>query len=191
MSDTKEARTETNVVIQADDREEEILTDLQSEAPYKRFFDDVRIGDFENCANDSIGQDGTVSSDESSGSAAARAEIFHDEYDADNLEINCEKPESDPSQKGKKVDVMSVEHLLGSLLTCGSHRLSAMMYKVVRKLLVPKKCYLCGTLGKCTRLPGMTAIKSNAKPMSKDWYAKHDLLQLTVDENGAGAETLS
>ena len=78
---------------------------------------------------------------------------------------------------------MSVEHLLGSLLTCGSHRLSAMMYKVVRKLLVPKKCYLCGTLGKCTRLPGMTAIKSNAKPMSKDWYAKHDLLQLTVDES--------
>ena len=80
MSDTKEARTETNVVIQAVDREEEVHTDLQSETPYKTFVYDVRIGDFENCANESIGQNGTFSSDESGGSAAARAEISHDEY---------------------------------------------------------------------------------------------------------------
>lgn len=43
--------------------------------------------------------------------------------------------------KGK---VINVDNLLGCILTCGSQRLSSVMYCVVRTVLIGRKCGVCG-----------------------------------------------
>ena len=148
--------------------------------------EDIRNENFEKFPNGSMGQDGTGSSNDSSGSGAESSE---DEYDAENVGDKRETLESSPRERGKKVDVMSAEYLLGSLLNCGSHRLSTMMYKLVRKFLMPKACSVFGASGNGERLPCIASIKSNGKPMLNAWFAKHDVLQLTVDGKRASAKT--
>ena len=190
MSDI--GRSETNVGSRAADREDEVdreyevRTDLQVDAPYTSSGEDIRIGEkFPHGSR----QDGTVSSDDSSDSCAESSDEVYGECDADNVVTKCETPGIESSESGKKVEFMSAEYLLGSLLTCGSHRLSTVMYKLVRKLLAPKACCVCGTSVNGARLPCMASLKSKGKPQLKTWYAKHDVLQLTVDEKRAGAKT--
>ena len=52
-----------------------------------------------------------------------------------------------------------------------------------------KKCIFCGKCGVGVNLPGNTTIYEKAKPLLKTWYAKHEVLRVSVDLEKAGAKT--
>ena len=103
MSDI--GRSETNVGSRAADREDEVdreyevRTDLQVDAPYTSSGEDIRIGEkFPHGSR----QDGTVSSDDSSDSCTENSDEEYDEYDAGNVGNKPKTPEIESSKRGKK-----------------------------------------------------------------------------------------
>ena len=73
------------------------------------------------------------------------------------------------SRGGNEIDqlkkkVINADNLLGCLLTCGSQRLSAVMYDVVRKVMSARECRVCGAAVPGAKLPGLTYLKKTLKP---------------------------
>ena len=95
-------------------------------------------------------------------------------------------------EKGKPkvpIDELNTNGILACLLTCGSQRVNETMYSVVRHLLNSKTCSVCGTPIAGASLPGLTYLKSLVKPSLRSLVAKHDIIELSVDTERAGAKT--
>lgn len=108
-----------------------------------------------------------------------------------NIEVDNQTVECVGEREEAQLDERNVnaQYLLAGLLTCGSLRMGGVMYGVVRKLLRHKDCDLCGKEVGGLNLPGLTYIKTKAKPMLKKWYARHDVMNVEVDQSKAGAKT--
>ena len=88
-----------------------------------------------------------------------------------------------------KENVINSDNLLGCLLTCGSQRLSNVMYSVVRSVLSGKECSVCSTPVPGAKLPGMTYLKKKVKPrIQMNLLPKHKVIQLRVDPSRSGAK---
>lgn len=85
--------------------------------------------------------------------------------------------------------VMNADNLLGCLLTCGSQRLSSVMYNVVRTIMSGRQCGVCGASVTGAKLPGLTYLKTNLKPKVKlNLLPRHEVIQVRVDRSRAGAK---
>ena len=91
--------------------------------------------------------------------------------------------------KGKSnIAWLSSDNLLACLMTCGSQKVNETMYLVLRHLLNSKTCRVCDTPNAGSSLPGLTYLKSRVKSSVRSLVAKHDILQLDVNLERAGAK---
>ena len=88
-----------------------------------------------------------------------------------------------------KEELLNADNLLGCLLTCGSQRLSTVMYSVVRSVLSGRECGVCGAKVPGARLPGMTYLKQKLKPCIKmNLLPRNKIIQVRVDRSRSGAK---
>lgn len=83
---------------------------------------------------------------------------------------------------------LNADKLLAFMLTCGSQRINATMYGVVRKLLSTKTCNTYNAPITGSSLPGLTYLKTRVKPSVRNLLAKHHIVQLAVDTSRAEAK---
>ena len=63
------------------------------------------------------------------------------------------------------------------------------MYNVVRNLLGGRECGVCGASVTGSMLPGLTYLKTIAKPRARmNLLPRHDIIQVSVNHNRAGAK---
>ena len=114
-----------------------------------------------------------------------------------SYESNCSDDEESvmcKSRGGNEFDhlkkkVINADNLLGGLLTCRSHRLSSVMYDVVRNVMSGRECRVCGAAVPGAKLPGLTYLKKALKPcITLNLFPKHEIIQVRVDRNRAGAK---
>ena len=124
-------------------------------------------------------------------------------FDLPDNSINTDKcvDKSAVSKRGNcseadkiEVEVINSDNLLGCLLTCGSQRLSTVMYSVVRSIpsgrvysvvrSIPsgREFVVCSAQVPGAKLPGMTYLKEKLKPYIKmNLLPKHQVIQVGVD----------
>ena len=104
------------------------------------------------------------------------------------LTNGVDSPDEKEDECMSTVAQMNSSKFLACLLTCGSQRMNETMYNVVRKLLNSKYCSSCGSPVTGTLLPGVTYLKSKLKSSVRSLVAKHEIMELTVNTDRAGAK---
>ena len=118
-------------------------------------------------------------------------------FDLPENSINTDKCVDKPavSKRGNcsefdnmEVEVINSDNLLGCLLTCGSQRLSTVMYSVVRSVPSGREFAVCSALVPGAKLPRMTYLREKLKPYIKmNLLPKHQVIQVGVDCSRSGA----